>query len=45
MKTKKALAGLLGLLGSFAGFPFFTGFLPAAAPFLTESLEKIRKKR
>lgn len=39
MKTKKALAGLLGLLGSFAGFPFFTaGFFPPAAPFFTDNL-------
>lgn len=42
MKTKKALAGLLGLLGSFVAFPFLVGAFPAfveALPFLfTESL-------
>ena len=32
MKTKKALAGLLGLFGSFAAF--FDGFLPAGAAFV-----------
>lgn len=37
MNTKKALAGLFGLFGSLAGFPFFTGFL-LAAPFFTASL-------
>lgn len=35
MKTKKALGGLFGLLGSFAGFPFLAG-----APFFTDSLHK-----
>ena len=32
MKTKKALAGLLGLFGSFAAF--FEALVPAPAPFL-----------
>lgn len=40
MKTKKALGGLLGLLGSLAAFVFL-GFLVARSPpFFTESLEK-----
>lgn len=36
MKTKKALGGLLGLLGSFAAFPLLVFFpaLVAAPPFL-----------
>ena len=41
MKTKKALAGLLGLLGSFAAFPFLpAGALVEAPPFFTESLQQ-----
>jgi hypothetical protein len=47
MKTKKALAGLLGLLGSFVAFPFLVGAFPAfveALPFLfTESLPPYTK--
>jgi hypothetical protein len=46
MKTKKALAGLLGLLGSFVGFPFLVGAFPAfaeALPFFTESLPPYTK--
>lgn len=41
MKTKKALGGLFGLLGSFAAFPLPAGFLAlVAAPFLfTASLK------
>lgn len=40
MKTKKALAGLLGLLGSLTAFSFLVFFpaFVAAAPFFTESL-------
>lgn len=38
MKTKKALAGLFGLFGSFAGLPFGAAFFPAAAPFFTDNL-------
>ena len=41
MKTKKALAGLLGLLGSFAAFPFLpAGALVEAPPFFTEGLQQ-----
>lgn len=45
MKTKKALGGLFGLLGSFAAFPFPAGFLVlVAAPFLfTASLRFVEK--
>ncbi|URD81393.1 DEXDc2 [Musa troglodytarum] len=43
MKTKKALGGLLGLLGSLAAFVFL-GFLPVrSGPFFTESLESIER--
>lgn len=49
MNTKKALAGLLGLLGSFAAFPFLVVAFPAfveALPFLfTESLPPYRRSR
>lgn len=43
MKTKKALGGLLGLLGSLSAFVFL-GFLPVrSGPFFTESLESIER--
>jgi len=38
MKTKKALAGLLGLFGSFAAF--FDALVPAPAPFLFSLINK-----
>lgn len=47
MKTKKALAGLLGLLGSFAAFPFLvdapTAFVEATRFLFTESLPSYTK--
>ena len=45
MKTKKALGGLFGLLGSFAAF--FVCFLPAPAPlrFKLKSTKKRKNKQ
>lgn len=46
MNTKKALAGLLGLLGSFTAFSFFTGcLLPRSLAFLfTDNLQNPQTK-
>jgi len=45
MKTKKALGGLFGLLGSFAALPLPAGFLAlAGAPFLFTASLKFQTK-
>lgn len=44
MKTKKALGGLLGLLGSLAAFNFLGFLLARSDPFFAESLEKTKHR-
>lgn len=44
MKTKKALGGLLGLLGSFLALVIFGFLLTRSDPFLTASLQMFKNK-